>query len=225
MYRSLLLLLILPLAGAAEKTFEARGLKISSFGEQGQLIRQIRSETATGPLEAPVNKNGRVDFFKSGETPDALGVITWTEAIYRKREERIIGNEHVTFSAQGATLEGKGVQCDLASGRLDLLSEVTASFEKFRINGDKALIVLDPKVKDSRGLVRFAEISGRVVIIPPASADYPFEKAQAPLVKYNAAEHTLLLKSPVTLWKEGKSELVETTDSEFFEINLGVKTP
>lgn len=225
MYRSILLLLVLPFAGAAEKSFEARGLKLSSFGEQGQLIRQITSETATGPWDAPVAKNGKVEFFKSGTTSDSLGVITWTEATYRKREERIIGNDHVMFSAQGATLEGKGFQCDLTSGHLNMLSEITASFEKFHASGEKALIVLDPKVKDSRELVRFAEISGRVIVTPSASADYPFEKAQTPLVKYNAAENKLLLKSPVTLWKEGKSELAETTDSEFLEINLGKKTP
>lgn len=210
------------LASAAERSLEARGLHLSSYDDQGRLLRKLSSALASGPVTRPTVKEGKVEFFgpDSARLPEAA--LEWREATYLRPDDVILGDGTVRFSSEKGMLSGQGFHCDLKSGHLQLKADIRAKVRGIRIEGDRAEVYFDPQGKKTMAeRIRQADISGNVVIHPDKMPGFDFEKAECALVRYDAAENKLRLKTPVTLWKEGAHWVIDTRESEFLDYNLG----
>jgi len=204
--------------GAAEVSFVVRNFSLPVFDSAGHLIRRLKADSGTG-LDSPRLDNGRVEFFRPG-SDQPTGVLTFAQALYASRAERISGDGTVKLVAPMATISGRGYECQLETGLLELRSEVTVFNERFRMNGEHAKVDFDPKQSD---LVREATVTGNVTVEPLATASAAFDRAQTESARFSAAEQKIFLKSPVTLWKKGEKGLWEKPGSEFLEIDLNEK--
>lgn len=202
--------------GAAEVSFVVRDLSLPVFDLAGNLVRRLKADSGTG-LNSPRLDNGRVEFFRPG-SDQPTGVLTFAQALYASREERISGAGTIELVAPLATISGRGYECQLETGRLELRSDVTVFDERFRMKGEHAKVDFDPKQID---LIRAATVTGNVTVEPLATA--AFDRAHTESARFSAAEQKIFLKNPVTVWRKGEKALWEKPGSEFLEIDLSEK--
>jgi len=188
---------------AAELTINA--LDVPFFDPSGHLLRRLKAETATGSLQKPVLKNGRVEFFSSEPADrELLGTLTFAEARYDHKSSVVEsdGPVHLTFP-QG-TMTAIGFRYDLPAGKLILKSAVVLDFPEAHVTGDEGEILLIEDKIDRRLLVSSATIRRNVVITEIKSNAFKIDRAETASAIYRGSDQQLSLASPVTGWRNGE---------------------
>jgi len=205
--------------GAAELGFSARDLKVPSFDSAGHLIRRLTADSATGPSSSTRLDKGRVEFFAT-QSDESIAVLDFEQALYRGTEERISSDSAIKLTAQQGTVSGRGYDCLLEAGLLELKSDVKFYSNEFHLAGKAGTVRFDPKGTDKDSLIKEAVVTGGVTVERTATVQAPFDRAETEFARYGAAEQKVFLKIPVTVWKKGQRSIIEKTASGFFEIDL-----
>lgn len=224
MYKILILLATISIGFAEERLETARDLRVSTFGEAGNLIRKLTALSASGPLVSPILEGVTVEFF--GDDPDLgiLAVLNFTNARYQRADETVTGDSSLQLTTDKWTIAGLGFNCDLAGGRLDLQASVKFKSAAIRMTGDRGEIDFETDGRKQKDMIRKIAVTGNIVLEREATTEAPFDRAECTFARFSAEEDKVFLKTPVTTWRNGE-RFVTDAKSGFLEINLSDKEP
>jgi hypothetical protein len=196
---------------AAELTI--KDLSIPQLDVTGRMIRRLRADSASGPLEKPKLSNGIVEFFRlQNSVSDSVSTLHFTDATYQRFAEIIEGDGQIRFDSPKGILSGNGFQYYLAPCRLTLKSAVVIDLPAAHITGKEAEAFFSQSAPDQDFIIKQATILGGVVVTGIKNEKYNFDRAETESAIYTASDGMLRLSSPVVCWRDGEKILIGAGD-------------
>jgi hypothetical protein len=208
-------------AYCAAQSFDAQGLRSSSFKDDGRLQRKFVAESASGPFATPTVEKAKVEFFGEDSLIRAVAVIEVERAQYVRADEIIAGESSIMLSTEDGTVSGKGFRCALDKGYLEIRSDVRFVSSSVQMSGDHAKVQFDAKLKQ-KDVIREVLVTGHIVVERVATADAPFDRAECSFARFDAGQSKVYLKAPLSAWRNGEKTVVDVR-SGFIEIDVREK--
>jgi hypothetical protein len=221
MHATICFLFAASVAQCAVKSFDAQGLRASSFTDDGRLQRKIAAESASGPFATPIVEKAKVEFFGKDSATTAVAVIEAQRAQYLRAEEVIAGESTIQLSTEDGAVSGKGFRCALDMGYLELRSEVRFVSSSVKMSGDQATVQFDAKLKQ-KDVIREVLVTGHIVVERAPTAEAPFDRAECSFARFEAARNKVYLKAPISAWRNGEKTVIDVR-SGFVEFDLREK--
>ncbi|HEX2853484.1 MAG TPA: hypothetical protein VHO24_09610 [Opitutaceae bacterium] len=190
-----------------------QGMIVPQFDQAGRMVRRLNAESAVGGLtEKPRLKNAFVEFFSAADaSPERIATLDFQDGVYDRARQTVTGAGHVVLRSRKGDVAGDGFEYDLVRNRLVLKSSVGIDVEGVHAAGNEAEVFLS-QTSNQEALITKAVVRSGVVVTGSGNPKIDFDRAATESATYTAANETVVLASPVDVWKDGKR--ISTAGSE-----------